>query len=93
MCRPPVVHQEVENGEQEDKEGGGPSCLEAYGNHDACAEAEDGNKDAEYRPVALQDEAEEEEDEENPSSELHRRASQRRKHISKGAISAIAASL
>ena len=67
---PEVVDEHVEDAEQPDEEAGAVLCLEADGNHDARAEADDGDEHAGERPVALKDEADEEEDEQDATREL-----------------------
>ena len=41
MDSPPVVDQNVEDGEENDEERRGPSGLEAHGNHDTGGETHD----------------------------------------------------
>ena len=43
---PPVVGEDVEDGEDEDEEGRGPLRLEADCDHDARGEPDDGDEDA-----------------------------------------------
>lgn len=66
---PEVVDEDVEDGEDEDEEDGGPLGLEADGDHHAGDEADDGHEDAREAPLALEDEAEEEEDQEDAARE------------------------
>ena len=68
--RPPVVDEDVEDAEESDEEAGAPFGLEAHGDHDTGSEADDGHEDPGERPAALEDEADEEEDQQHPSSEL-----------------------
>lgn len=67
---PPVVDEHVEDAQQEDEERGAVLCLEANGDHDAGSEADDGDEHAGKGPGALEDKADEEEDEEDASGEL-----------------------
>jgi len=66
---PELVDEEVEEGQDEDEEDSGPFRLEANGNHHAGSEAKDGDDNAREAPLALKDEAQEEEDQENAASE------------------------
>ena len=63
MDTPPVVSKDVEDAENQDEEGGRPLGLEPNGDHSTSAEAKDGNENTHEGPLALKDEAEEEEDE------------------------------
>lgn len=65
---PPVVGEYVEDAEDDDEEYSGPFGFEADGDHSACAESEDGDEYAADGPLALKDEAKEQENEEDASS-------------------------
>lgn len=64
MNTPPVVDEHVENAQHNDEERRRPFRFEAYCNHGACSEADQGDKDTRYAPLATESEANEEEDEE-----------------------------
>ena len=66
---PPVVGEDVEDGEDEDEEGRGPLRLEADGDHCARREADERDEDTDEAPFALEDEADEEEDQEDAARE------------------------
>lgn len=70
MDAPPIVDQNVEDAQKEDQERRAPLRLEADDDHDASAEAKERNEDTRERPGALEDEADEEEDEQNSTGEL-----------------------
>lgn len=70
MNAPPVVNENIESGEQQHEERSTPLCLEANRDHDACSQSKNGNNDTCNVPVALEDEADEQEDEEHTSSKL-----------------------
>ena len=67
----------VKDAQEEHKERGAPPCLEADGDHDACAEAKDGHEDTEDGPASLQDESKEEEDEQYSAGKLEKGAEER----------------
>lgn len=62
VYRPKIVDQDIKDAQQENQEAGAPSCLKTNGDHDACAEAENGDDDAGKRPRTLDDETDEQED-------------------------------
>lgn len=63
-----VAH--VEDAQQQHQEARAPAGLEANGDHDTCAEAKDRDDDSGNRPGALDDEADEEEDEQHSPGKL-----------------------
>jgi hypothetical protein len=67
---PPVVDEHVENAQQGDEETRAPLCLESNGDHDAGTETNDRDEHSGKGPFALEDEADEEEDEEDSTGEL-----------------------
>lgn len=67
---PEVVDEEVEDGEDDDQQGGAELGLEANDNHDAGNGADERDKDPAESPGAAEDETHEEEDEENTSGKL-----------------------
>jgi hypothetical protein len=67
--RPPVVRKDVENAENQDEECCRPLGFEANGNHYACCHTQNGNDNTCNAPVALQDETQEKENEQDASSE------------------------
>lgn len=79
--RPPVVDGNIEDGEEDDKEGCRPLGFEAHGDHDASDEPDERHQCAPNAPFSLDDEAEEEKDEENAAgkeeADVHRCFSQR----------------
>ena len=70
MHGPPIVDENVENGQEEDEEGGGPLCLEANDDERDGKKTNDGERNANQRPLALDDEAEEEENKEDSACQL-----------------------
>lgn len=66
---PPVVSEDVEHAEDEDKECSRPLGLEANGDHNTSPETNNRDDDAGNSPLALEDEANEQEDQENTSSQ------------------------
>jgi hypothetical protein len=70
MVYAPVVDEYVEDAQERNEEARTVFRLEPDGDHDASAEADDGDEDAGKRPIALENEADEEEDEEDPAGEL-----------------------
>lgn len=58
---PPVVNQNVENREENDKECRGPSGFEADSDHDTGGETHDRHDDTRKGPLALEDDTNEEE--------------------------------
>jgi hypothetical protein len=62
---PEVVGKGVEDAEDDDQEGRGPSGLKADCNHRAGGETEDGDEQPGNTPLSLNDETDEEEDEED----------------------------
>lgn len=67
---PEVVHQHVEDTQDEYQQRGAPLRLESHHNHDACDQADDGDKHSPDGPLSTEHEADEEEDEEHTTSEL-----------------------
>ena len=67
---PPVVDQNVEDGEENDEECRGPSCFEAHGDHDAGGETHDRHDDTCKGPLALEDHTDEEEYEKHAARQL-----------------------
>jgi hypothetical protein len=66
----PVVDQHVKDAQKRHQKARRVFSLEAHSDHDARAETNDRNEHASNGPVALEDEADEEEDEEDAASEL-----------------------
>jgi len=58
---PPVVNQNVEDGEENDEECRGPSGFEAYCDHDAGGKTHNRHDDTCKGPLALEDDTNEEE--------------------------------
>ena len=79
MDAPPVVREHVEDTQNDNKECGGPLCLEANGYHGASGETEDGYEESSNAPTPLEDESEEKEDEEDTTSKEE--AEQRRQSL------------
>lgn len=71
MHAPPVVDEDVEDGEESDKEACTPLGLESDGDHDAGDKTDERDDDTGKCPVALEDESNEQEDEEDTASELN----------------------
>ena len=69
MDAPPVVSKDVEDAENEDEEGGRPLGLEANSDHSASAETKDRDENTHEAPLALEDEAKEQEDEEHTTGQ------------------------
>ena len=67
---PPVVDKHVEDAQERDEETGTPLGLESDGYHDTRAESDNRDEHSGNGPVALEDEADEEEDEEDSAGEL-----------------------
>src|SRR5690242_1585846 len=67
---PPVVDVEVEDAENQHQHDRGKLGLEANNNHDASNEAEQASHDSPETPVATEDKANKEENEQNTSSKL-----------------------
>lgn len=67
---PEVVDQEVEDAENDDQHDGAELGLETNNNHDASDETNERDNDSPKRPLAAPDEADEQEDQENATSEL-----------------------
>lgn len=65
MDGPPVVDEDVEDTEDENKECGRPLGLETNGNHRACCETNQGDEDTDKAPFATEGETNEEEDKQN----------------------------
>lgn len=65
---PPIVRENVEDAQNDDKERGGPLGLETNGNHGASNKTNYGNQETHEIPLTLKDEAKEEEDQENTTS-------------------------
>ena len=68
LYAPPVVRENVEDAQNNDKERGGPFGLEANRNHGASDKTNQGNQQTDEIPLTLKDEAKEEEDQENTAS-------------------------
>ena len=66
----PVVDQHVKDAQKRHQEARRVLCLEAHSDHNARAETDDRDEHASNGPVALEDKANEEEDEEDAASEL-----------------------
>lgn len=67
---PEVVHEDVENAQDEDQQNGAKLGLESDHNHDASHEANQRDHDSPQRPLAAPDEADEQEDQEDTSCKL-----------------------
>jgi len=67
---PPVVHCDVEDGEENDEECRSPSGLEAHGDHPASGETNDRDDDTGESPLSLEDNTNEKEDEKHATSQL-----------------------
>lgn len=67
---PEVVHNHVEHAENDDQQGGAELGLESNNNHHAGGQAQQADNDAENGPLARENEADEEEDEQNTTGEL-----------------------
>ena len=66
---PPVVDEHVENAKHHNKEPCRPLRLEADRHHDARREADERDENAYDAPLALEDEADEEEDQKDTARE------------------------
>lgn len=66
---PEVVDQNVEDAEDQDQEGSAKLGLEADDDHDAGDQAEQGDKGTANGPLAAEDKADEEEDQQDPASQ------------------------
>ncbi len=66
---PPIIHGNVENTERDDEECCRPLGFEANGNHNACNKTEQREERASDAPFALENKAEEKEDEEDAARE------------------------
>lgn len=66
----PVVDEHVEDTQERNQEASRVLCLEAHSDHDARAEPDDRDEHASKGPVALEDEADKEEDEQDSACEL-----------------------
>ena len=67
---PPVVNQNVEDGEENDEECRRPSGFEAHSDHDAGGETHDRHDDTCKGPLALEDDTDEEEYKKHPARQL-----------------------
>lgn len=67
---PEVVHQQVETAQDDDKQRSAVLGLETHDNHDTGASAKDADEDAPEGPLAAENEANEEEDQEHTTSQL-----------------------
>lgn len=67
---PPIVNEDIEDAQKSDKETGTPFGLKAHGDHDTGAQTDDGDDDTGEGPVALEDETNEKEDEEDSAGKL-----------------------
>ena len=67
---PEVVDERVEDAEDDDEQGGAELGLEADNDHDAGDEADEADNDAPDGPLAAEDEADKEEDEQDAAGEL-----------------------
>jgi hypothetical protein len=65
MYAPPIVGEDIEDAEDDDKEGSGPLGLETNGNHDAGNEPNNGDEHTRDAPFTLDDETQEEENQED----------------------------
>lgn len=70
MNRPKVVDEQVEDAQDQHQKAGAPSGLESDDDHDASSETENRDNDTCQCPFALDDEADEKEDEQNAAGEL-----------------------
>jgi hypothetical protein len=68
--RPEVVDQHVEDAQDHDQDGRAPLRLESDDNHDARNQTDHADQDSPDAPVALEDEANEEEDQQDSTGEL-----------------------
>lgn len=67
---PEIVHQQVEDAQDDDEEGSAELGLEADNDHHAGNEADAGDNHSPDRPFTAEDEANEQEDEEHATSQL-----------------------
>ena len=67
---PEVVDEQIEDAQDDDEQDGAELGLEADNHHDAGAGAKDADNDAPDGPLAAEDEADEEEDEQDAACEL-----------------------
>lgn len=70
MDRPPIVDKHVEDAQKSDQEASGPFCLESNSDHDTGSQSDNGDEHSGERPVSLEDESNEEEDEEDSTGQL-----------------------
>lgn len=68
MDTPPVVDEDVEYGQREDQERGGPLGLETDCNHDACRKTDEGHEEPDEAPFTPDHEPNKEEDQEDATS-------------------------
>lgn len=69
MYAPPVVGKDVEDTQDDDQERSRPLGFEANSDHDASGKTEKRDKDTTYAPLALEDEANEQEYEQDTAGE------------------------
>lgn len=72
VCRwnsPPVVSEDIEDAEDNNKKYGRPFGFETNGNHNTCTKTNDRHEDTGDGPCSLDNEAEEEENEEDTTSQ------------------------
>lgn len=67
---PPVVDDNVEDGQEQDQEHGRPFGLESNSDHDTGGKSNDRGNGARQRPRAVKSESNKQKDEKNSSSEL-----------------------
>lgn len=70
MYAPPVVDKQIEDGQRRNQEESGPFRLESDRDHDTRRQSHDRHHRSRQRKLAVEDEAEKEKDEEDPSGEL-----------------------
>jgi hypothetical protein len=70
MHAPEVIDEYIESREKDDQECAGPLGFEPSDDHATCGEANYGDEDTRNRPLPLDDESNEEEDEEHATCQL-----------------------
>lgn len=68
MHAPPVVHDDIEDGENNDEESGGPLGLESERNHDTGRKTNERKDDTGKCPFTLESNSNEQEDQEDTTS-------------------------
>lgn len=70
MHAPPVVHDDIEDGEEDDQECGRPLGLETHGDHDAGGEPDQREDQSCKGPLSLEGDSDEKEDQKDSACQL-----------------------